>query len=117
MHRSSLDTFTLPALVALALTPATAQEETEDAEPENISIPGLAIEEIVVYREQTLQSLRLEVYRVEEAFYDTFNAVNSDDEYDISCERRAPTGTHMKFRICEARFVKELHEELARILR
>ena len=113
MHRSSLDAFSLPALVLLAAAPVTAQEETDDADTENVSVPGLAIEEIIVYREQTLNTLRLEVYRVEEIFYDAFNAVNSNDEYDISCKRRAPTGTHMMFRVCEAQFVKDLHEELA----
>jgi len=113
MHRSSLDAVSLPALLLLAFAPALAQEETEEPDPENVPVPGVAIEEIIVYREQTLNTLRLEVYRVEEAFYDAFNAVNSNDEFDIECERRSPTGTHMKFRICEARFVKDLNEEFA----
>jgi hypothetical protein len=113
MHRSSLETVSLVAALVLTGPFAAAQDETDDSQSESVSVPGLAIEEIVVYREQTLNTLRLEVYRVEEAFYDAFNAVNSNDEFDISCERRSPTGTHMSFRICEARFVKDLNEEFA----
>jgi hypothetical protein len=90
MHRSSHETVSLLAALALTGTFAAAQDETEDSEPESVSVPGLAIEEIVVYREQTLNTLRLEVYRVEEAFYDAFNAANSNDEFDITCERQSP---------------------------
>jgi hypothetical protein len=88
-------------------TEAPAPEETADL------AAGIVLEEVVVYGDRTLNSLRMEVYRAEEAFYDAFNAVNSNDEYDISCERRAMTGSHMLRRVCEARFVSDMNEDFA----
>ena len=77
------------------------------------AVPGLVLEEVVVYGSQTLNSLRLEVNRAEEAFYDAFNAVNSDDEFDVTCRTRALTGSRIRRRVCEAQFVKDLNEEFA----
>lgn len=74
---------------------------------------GITLEEVIVYGDRTLNSLRLEVYRAEEAFYDAFNAVNSNDEFDISCKRRAQTGSRMVRRVCEARFVSDLNADFA----
>jgi len=77
---------------------------------------GLTVEEVVVYGERSLHSLRQEVYDAEEAFYNTYNAVNTNDEFDISCDTRKRLGSRMLFRVCEARFVKDLNEDLAQAM-
>jgi len=90
-----------------------AREEGDAADVTSSPAPGITLEEVIVYGNRTLDSLRQEVFRAEEAFYDAFNAVNSNDEFDISCTRRAPTGSRMLRRVCEARFVKDLNEDFA----
>ena len=39
------------------------------------------------------------------AVYDRFNALNSDDEYDIHCLNQAPTGSNVPIRTCAPNFV------------
>ncbi len=63
------------------------------------------IEEIVVYGEQSLISLRKQVYLAEENFFDLFNALNEDDEFDVQCFDFAPTGTRIRRHACRAKFV------------
>ena len=69
------------------------------------------LDEIIVYGQKSLLALRYEIYRAEENFYDLFNSVNSDDEYDIHCDKEAPTGSHIRRRICRANFEKALTAE------
>lgn len=103
------DTAATDSAAAEAISPSSAAGATSP-------VPGLTIEEVIVYGNRTLDSLRQEVFRAEEAFYDAFNAVNSTDEYDISCKRRAATGSRMLHRVCEARFVKDLNADLAKAI-
>ncbi len=49
-------------------------------------------------------ALRLEIQRAEQILYDRFNAINSRDEYDISCEYEVQTGSKMPRRVCHADF-------------
>jgi hypothetical protein len=52
-----------------------------------------------------MAELRNERYRAEERVFSIFNSLNSDDAYDIHCEERAPIGSLIKERVCEANFV------------
>jgi len=118
------DSVAAPALSASTDAASTDAASTDAASTDAVGstptssvtspIPGLTLEEVIVYGNRTLDSLRQEVFRAEDAFYDAFNAVNSSDEYDISCTRRAPTGSRMLRRVCEARFVKDLNADFAR---
>ena len=69
------------------------------------------LDEIIVYGQKSLLALRHEIYRAEENFYDLFNSVNSDDDYDVHCHKEAPTGSHVRRRTCRANFEKELTAE------
>jgi hypothetical protein len=66
-----------------------------------------AIEEITVYGDKPLHALRREVYRAEENFFDTFNSINDDDEYDVRCFYEIPSFTHIRRHVCRANFVIE----------
>jgi hypothetical protein len=46
--------------------------------------------------------IRAQIQRAEEAVYDRFNEINSNDEFDIHCYREAPIGTRILQRLCES---------------
>lgn len=103
---------TTAVVLLFALTPlgmcriAAAQE----GEPE----PAETIEEIVVYGNKSLVRLRLELYKAEDAVFDLFNSLNSDDEFDIHCYKEAPIGSHIKKRVCKTNYVRDLTGEATR---
>jgi hypothetical protein len=82
----------------------------------SLAAPPLAasetIEEIIV-RARSLERLQLEVFRAEKLFYDAYNAANTNHEFDVDCEFEAPTGSHIRFRVCRAAFVTKLEAKAA----
>ena len=80
----------------------------ESPAPESQAPASDELEEIIVYGEVPLTLLRGEVYRAEDNYFATFNELNSTDDFDIRCRRRAPTGTRIVQRVCRAKFVNEL---------
>ena len=89
--------YTFAALLAAALTlPAAAQE-------------GEPIDEISVVGQKSMTQLRNEVFEAEEAFYSVYNALNDDDEYDVTCFYETPTGTRIKNHVCRAKFVSRAY--------
>ena len=100
------------ALVSLALitsgncqNPSNSEAEADDAE---------TIEEIRVYGTKSLLRMRHEVDIAEEVFFDQFNALNSDDDFDIHCYREAKTGSRIKRRVCTANYFRRLEAEATR---
>ena len=61
----------------------------------------------VVVAKKSLKQLRNEFYASEEAFYELFNELNDDDQYDVRCYYERRTGTRIKNHICRARFVSD----------
>jgi hypothetical protein len=84
------------AAVLLGAATALAQEGAapRDGSVEELVVPG-----------RTPDSLRLEIERVEAAVYERFNALNSNDDFDIHCFQQAPTGSNIPVRICAPNFV------------
>ena len=76
------------------------------------------IEEVLVLGSKSLVKLKLEMYRAEDALYDLYSSLNTDDEFDIHCYKEAPTGSHIKRRVCRPNFLtKLLREETQRMMR
>jgi hypothetical protein len=100
---------TTAVVLLLALTPlgmcriAAAQQ----VEPE----PAETIEEIVVYGHKSLVRLHRDLYKAEDAVFDLFNSLNSDDEFNIRCRKEAPTGSHIKKRVCKTNYFRDLIRE------
>ena len=67
------------------------------------------IEEIVVRGSKPLVHLKIEMYRAEDALYDLYNSLNTDDDFDTRCYEEAPTGSHIERRVCRANFYGKLH--------
>ena len=71
------------------------------------------IEEIQVLGSRTLYSIRMEIVDEENRIFSMFNELNSDDDFDILCDKIAPTGSHIRQRVCEPRFVTETRARMA----
>lgn len=90
-------------------------EETDSLNATS-SIPqasGRPIEEIQVLGTRTLYSIRMEIVDEENKIFSMFNELNSDDRFDILCDNIAPTGSHIKQRVCEPRFVTDMRARMA----
>ena len=90
-------------LLAFAPVGLCQTDPVEEAEPDSSEV----IDEIIVYGEQSISELRREVYKAEENFFDVFNSLNEDFEYDVNCYNEVPTGTHIRRHVCKANFVVE----------
>ena len=66
--------------------------------------PSETIEEVIVRGSKSLVKLKHEMYRAEDALYDLFNSLNTDDQFDIHCHEEAPTGSKLKLRVCKANY-------------
>jgi hypothetical protein len=66
--------------------------------------PTAAIDEVVVPGVKP-ENLRIEIERLEVAVYDRFNALNSNDDFDIHCLEAEPTGSNITKRTCAPNFV------------
>ena len=89
-------------------------EETDSLNTTS-SIPQASdrpIEEIQVLGTRTLYSIRMEIVDEENKIFSMFNELNSDDRFDILCDKIAPTGSHIQQRICEPRFVTETRAQM-----
>jgi hypothetical protein len=101
---------------SLFVAPAHAQNEspaTENAQP--AQEPD---EEIVIRGRRTLFTLRKEMEAARERVWAVFNDINSDDDFDISCNDRDRTGTRMTKQVCRPEYANrataQAGKELAR---
>lgn len=61
--------------------------------------------EIIIQPTLTRTHLRGLIQTVEEDFFDRFNELNIDDDYDIVCYKHTPTMSHISERVCEPLFL------------
>jgi hypothetical protein len=97
-------TFCIVMILGLG-PPALAQEAAPPAD-------GANAEEVIVPGRRP-ENLRVEIERLEVAVYDRFNALNSNDEFDIVCFEQAPTGSNIPLRKCAPRFVIQAESDAA----
>jgi len=122
--------FTIAVFFASNLSFASQEETNLESEPETISGNQVQvetnnspdggtqdsdrpIEEIQVLGSRTLYSIRMEIVDEENKIFSMFNELNSDDDFDILCDNIAPTGSHIRQRVCEPRFVTETRARMA----
>ena len=67
--------------------------------------------EVLVRGDNSMHALRKEVIRAEELKFEVFNNLNSTDDFDITCEWRAPTGTRIKYWRCDVEYMRKAREE------
>ena len=95
----------------LSLALVTSGHCQSPSNPEAASDNAEPIEEIRVYGDKSLLRMRHEVDIAEEVFFDQYNALNSDDDFDIHCYREAKTGSHIRRRVCTANYFRRLEAE------
>ena len=74
--------------------------------------PPTGVDEVVVPGRRP-ENLRLEIERLEGAVYERFNALNSNDEFDIHCLEQEPTGSNIPLRRCAPNFVIQAESRAA----
>ena len=84
-----------------------------EPEQESDSASSDVLEEIIVYGDKSLPSIRRELYRAEENLFAMFNSLNSKDEYDIQCDYVELLGSRKRHHICEPNFVLKIKADQA----
>jgi hypothetical protein len=72
------------------------------------------IEEITAYGNRSMLSFRLEMEAAEEKYYDYFNDLNDDEEFDITCKIATLPASHIKARMCKGNFEWSSLDDAAR---
>ncbi len=68
---------------------------------------GQAIEEITVTGQRSLFDLRMQVSEAEDAMYNLFNELNTDDQYDITCKMEIRVFSHIRQKSCLPEYARE----------
>lgn len=101
-----------PGATAWLLVLSVGLVQAANAQSEN-DPPAEPIEEITSYGSRSLLSFRIEMVQAEAKYYDLFNDLNDDDEFDVIC--KSATGNSAKSRItqrvCKGRFEWESFSE------
>ena len=98
----SFRTLLVGSLLSLAFaTSASAQDEAAAADDDDS------------WRTKSERQLQRELRDAEEAFFDSYNAVNSGKQYDVLCKTTTPLGSRKRERKCQARFLWDHEEEMA----
>ena len=95
------------AVFHLVLPPGAIAQESDASSEE-------PIEEITVFGEKTLLNLKFASIRAENEFFELFNELNTDDEYDVFCDKEASVRSRVKRRRCWSPFERELEEDAMR---
>jgi hypothetical protein len=99
------------ALCLIVLAALGAPALGQDAAP--APVPPIAGADEVIVRGRTGSRMRVELERVESAFYERFNALNSRDEFDIVCMNDAPLGSRLPVRECLPQFALTAERRVA----
>ena len=70
------------------------------------------MEEIVVYGDKSLLLLKNEIKRASDVVFESFNALNDDDEVDIRCSSRTPTGSNISSDSCRPNYEDQIWHEM-----
>lgn len=84
--------------IFLALTANAKDASATDAaqsKPEEITITG----------QKSHWVLEAQLWKAEEAVYDTFNKLNDDHQYDVHCTWETPMNRHIKEHVCRPAFL------------
>jgi len=88
-------------LVPLFLAQSISAQDTDQGE--QVDQPRLPYEVVVRANETTSRLRRLKI-NIEDDFFEKFNQLNLDDDYDILCYKYKPTGSNINRRACEPTF-------------
>ena len=104
-------------------SPAAAADQTATEQTDNDSSTGLppsneqviTLEEIVVTAERPIGSLRVELETLQASFFTDYNALNPNDEFDVTCKKTDFTHTRIQRTLCLPQFFYDAMAEQARM--
>lgn len=70
-------------------------------------VPAATASDEIIVRGRGYTELRLQIRRAEQSVYDRFNAINSDDRFDITCDSRKRPGSRMHEYVCRSNSWRE----------
>jgi hypothetical protein len=94
--------YAMGAVLMLAFAPlGMCQTEPEQ---ESDSASSELPEEITVYGDKSLPSLRRQLFKAEENVFLVFNSLNSKSEYDVHCDYEFFLGSRKRRHVCKPKF-------------
>ena len=108
--KSSLSRGVFASAFLLAFSSASLSQ-TPEVDSQQAYPPAEEIEEIVVYGEKSLLLLKKDLERASNVVFESFNALNEDDEFDIQCSDRVPTGSRIAKGSCRPNFEDQIYYE------
>jgi hypothetical protein len=110
---------TLLAVVVCCPPAAFAQEVMGPPKPASrASAPAVSSEPLpeveIRGTRARLREMRDEMVRLEDLFYQRYNQLNTDDQYDVHCYMEQPTGTLLRYRVCRPQFAETATSEEAK---
>jgi len=78
--------------------------------------PPNPLEEVTVRAPKPLSAHRRGVEAAEAQVWNTFNAVNGNDEFDVHCRYETPTGTRIPTYVCRPEFLDDATSRAARAM-
>ncbi len=88
----------------------------DDAPAPPPATPTDSVDDQIVVRGHPIEELRLRIRIAEDAFYERFNEINSDDRLDVHCDMRAETGSRILRRTCASNGWREADQNYAAAL-
>lgn len=95
--------FSAAVLMTIAIMPVAMAQSASD--PANEAVPSEVQEEITVYGRKSIIQLRVEFQMAQKAMFDIFNALNSDDKFDVECGYEVSLGSYRRHYVCTPRFL------------
>lgn len=83
------------------------------ASENQVAAADSSLEQVTVRGQRSMLSYRVEIDAARDHIFDVFNALNSDDAFDITCRYERPTGTRIPERRCRPAFLKEATADAA----
>jgi hypothetical protein len=71
------------------------------------AVASAAAPDEIIVRGRGYAELRLQIRRAEQSVYDRFNAINSDDRFDVTCDSRERLGSRMHEYVCQSNSWRE----------
>ncbi len=85
-------------LLSIILAPGVFAQEPESKPDDG---------EVVRVEDLSRRELDAYIIEAEDQFYEIFNAINSDDRFDIICRKETRIGSNIPVRVCPPRFLVE----------
>jgi hypothetical protein len=101
-----------PVFAGIALLAISSVSFGQTPEADRQAAPEEEIEEIVVYGEKSLLVLKHDIERASDVVFESFNVLNDDDEFDIHCSNRVPTGSKISKGSCRPNFEDQIYSEV-----